>query len=325
MRKITKEPRKVKGRDIIFLTNGGIGDQVAFKPVVAYVMENYLKDDTISVVSDYDWIWKDLVHYTYTTKKPCPAMETSVIVEIYPINKPSVVDYQASHSTTFASINMIRRELPLKYRQPHITLKEKHFEKLKGLPFDNLFVFHPGTTWTSRTLPPEVWQGWIDTVKDMGYKTAIIGKNMTLAAHDDKFNMLKGAWELNADYNFIDKLDPLETCALLSKSFALVTNDSGPLHMAGCFNNYIFAFCSTRLPEYIFTWRGPEYSQYWKACHLEKDELFYGIYDFDPFIQTGTDTAIGNEKELERVTPSREEFREKVLKLIQVGTGTDIL
>lgn len=321
-----KEPRKVKGRDIIFLTNGGIGDQIAFKPVINYVMENYLSGDTISIVSDYDWIWKDLVHYTYTTKKPCPAMQTSSIVEIYPVNKPSHVDYQASHSTTFASINMIRRELPLKYRQPKIKLEPKHFKKFKGLPFEKLFLFHPGTTWSSRTLSPETWQGWIDEIRDLGYKVALIGKNMTLSAHDEKFNMYKGAYtELECDYNFVDKLEPLETMALISKSFALVSNDSGPLHMAGCFNNYIFAFCSTRLPEYIFTWRGPEYSQYWKACHLEKDELFYGIYDFDPFIQTGTDTAIGNEKELERVTPSREEFREKVLKLIQVGTGTDIL
>lgn len=276
-------------------------------------MKFYLNEDTVSIVSDYDWLWKDLVHYTYTTKKPCPAMETSIILEIYPVNKPSTVDYQASHSTTFASINMMRREIPLKYRQPHITLKNKDFNKFKDLPFENLFVFHPGTTWSSRTLAPETWQGWIDEVRKLGYKVALIGKNMTLSAHDEKYNMYKGAYEhLEADFNFIDKLEPIETMALLSKAFAFVGNDSGPLHMAGCFDNFIFAFCSTRIPEYLFTWRGPDYSQYWKAAHLEKDELFYGIYDFNPFIQTGTDTAIGNEKELDRVTPSNEEFIEIV-------------
>lgn len=313
-----KPPRDVIGQDIIFLVSGGIGDQIAFKPVVKYVKEMYLKGDTLSIVSDYPWIWEDLVKYIYTTKSPCPAMNTSKIIEIYPINKPSAVDYQASHSTTFAAINMIRRELPLKYRQPRITLKKKNFSKFKGLPYENLFVFHPGLTWTSRTLSLEVWQGWINTIKDMGYKVALIGKNMTLSAYNDKFNMYKGAHnDLNADYNFIDKLDAVETCALLSKSLAIVTNDSGPLHMAGMFDNFIFAFCSTRIPEYLFTWRGPEYSQYWKAAHLEKDELFYNDYDFNPFIQTGTDTAIGNPESLLKVAPSNDEFKEIIIKTLE--------
>jgi len=312
-----KDPRKVKGNDIIFLVSGGIGDQIAFKSVVAYVKKNYLKNDTISIVSDYDWLWKDLVDYTYTTKNPCPAMTTSRIIEIYPINKISNVDYQASHSTTFASINMIRRELPLKDRQPHITLHKKDFKKFKGIDYNNLFVFHPGLTWTSRTLPIEIWQGWVDVIRDMGYKVAVIGKNMTIAAYNNKFNMYKGAYtDIKADYNFIDKLEPLETCALLSKSLAIVTNDSGPLHMAGMFDNFIFAFCSTRIPEYLFTWRGPQYSQYWKAAHLEKDELFYYDYDFNPFIQTGTDTAIGNIESLLKVAPSNEEFKDIIIKTL---------
>lgn len=307
--------RNIKGRDIVFLTNGGIGDQIAFKPVIRYIMDFYISGDTISVVSEYDWIWKDQVHYTYTTDNPCLITENSTIVEIYPINKPSVVDYQASHSTTFCSINMIRREIPIEYRQPKITLKKEHFKKFKNIDFNNTFLFHAGTTWPSRTLPKEIWQGWIDEIRNLGYKVALIGKNIKVLIENKYAD--KGAYELDADYNFVDKLEPLETCALISKCFALVTNDSGPIHMAGAFNNFIFGFFSTKIPEYIFTWRGPEYSQYWKATSLEKNELFYTIYDFDPFIQTGTDTEIGNEIELLKVIPTRKEFKDKIINTIK--------
>jgi len=313
-------PRNVKGRDIIFLCNGGIGDQLNQLPVIQYCRKNYLSEDTLSIVSDYEWIWEDSVDYVYTTKKPCPAMETSRIVELYPVNKPSSVDYQASHHTTFTSINLIRREIPLKDRQPKITLKEEYFDKLPtDIDYDNLFLFHPALTWTSRTLPREVWQRWINIVRDLGFKVALIGKNMQVAcAYNEQFNASKGAYsDLDADYNFIDQLEAKETMALISKAKAIVTADGGPLHMAMCFNNFVFAFCSTRIPEYLFQWRGEEYSQYYKAAHLETDELFYHEYGFDPFIQTGTDTAYGSEEMLARITPTDEQFRKVILETLE--------
>jgi len=306
--------RDVKGQDIIFLVSGGIGDQIAFQPVIKYAIDKYLSEDTISVVSDYDWIWQDITKHVYTKDNPCPATNTSKIIDVYPINKPSSVDYQASHSTTFCSINLMRREIPLKFRQPNIEIKPEYFKNIpEDMPYDKLFVFHPGKTWDSRTISIEVWQSWIDKVSEMGYKTALIGKDMDVTIEGDN-KVKKSAYsELKADYNFINKLKPLETCALLSKSFALVTNDSGPLHMAGCYDNFIFAFCSTRIPEYLFTWRGKEYSQYYKAAHLEKDELFYSVYDFNPFIQTGTDTAVGHPDQMKEVIPTVEEF-EKIIR-----------
>lgn len=279
---------------------------------------NYLKGDTISVVSDYDWLWDDLVNYTYTTKVPCMAMDSSIIIEIYPVKKVSNVDYQASHSTTFASINMLRRELPLKDRQPKIKLNPSDFKKLPDIDYDNLFLFHPALTWTSRTLPKEVYQRWINIVRELGYKVALIGKNMQIAcAYNEQFNASKGAYsDLDCDYNFIDQLEPKETMALISKAKALVTADGGPLHMAGCFDNFIFAFCSTRIPEYLFTWRGPDYSQYYKAAKLETDEPFYKEYDFNPFVQTGCDTAFGSEEMLRRITPSDEEFKKIIVETL---------
>lgn len=65
-----KPPRDVIGQDIIFLVSGGIGDQIAFKPVVKYVKEMYLKGDTLSIVSDYPWILKRIWIIFFQKTKP---------------------------------------------------------------------------------------------------------------------------------------------------------------------------------------------------------------------------------------------------------------
>jgi ADP-heptose:LPS heptosyltransferase len=85
-------------------------------------------------------------------------------------------------------------------------------------------VLHPARGDLNRTWSAQRWTELAQRLGDHGYPVALIG------ASDPQ----KGAFSLPGvrAANLIGQLDPLETVGLLRRSAALITTDSGPLHLA---------------------------------------------------------------------------------------------
>jgi ADP-heptose:LPS heptosyltransferase len=85
-------------------------------------------------------------------------------------------------------------------------------------------VLHPAKGDPNRTWPAARWTELAGRLADLGHSLVLIG------ARDGQ----KGAFDLpdTPAVNLIGQLDPLETVALLRRSTALITTDSGALHLA---------------------------------------------------------------------------------------------
>lgn len=314
---LLKRLQNLKGRDIVILSSGGVGDQVDFEPVVRFLLETSCKNDLIRIVTAYGEIYKHLNVETYDTQNPCLAIETTLVLEPYPVGKITPMDYQSSHFTDFASVNLLRRTLPLEYKRPKFPLAQSSVNKIEKLipSFDKLVVIHPGKTWQSRTIPSHIWQSYLDALKSAGYKTCLIGKNFdVITIEGPQHKIFKGAVKLQADYDLIDKLSFYDSCALLAKAPIMISNDSAPMHMAFAYDNWIGCIATARHPDYLFSWRNKQ--QYWQAEALEEHQIYLNEYVYDPLIQTGKDTASLAEEIVLKACPSAEKIVNFVRKAI---------
>ena len=60
--------------------------------------------------------------------------------------------------------------------------------------------------------------------------------------------------------------------ALVSQARVLVSNDSGPVQVAGAFDGWVGAIATLRRPEYVLPWRNG--SQFWRAANLQRQAMY---------------------------------------------------
>jgi ADP-heptose:LPS heptosyltransferase len=126
----------------------------------------------------------------------------------------------------------------------------------------DFLVFHVTESWPSRTWAPEKWQRLVDLVKqNTDFKIVIVGKSHLESTYNG--DMKKGIIDLdNIDYNYCDDADvdssqgkmsesrPLsELWHIINNSFALISFDSGPIHLAGTTDTDIIEIGSNIRPE----------------------------------------------------------------------------
>ena len=140
-------------------------------------------------------------------------------------------------------------------------LPDDQTEDSKKITKDFL-VFHITESWPSRTWDREKWQRLVDLVKqNTDFKIVTVGKShLESTYHGD---MKKGIIDLdNIDYNYCDDADvdssqgkmsesrPLsELWHIINNSFALISFDSGPIHLAGTTDTDIIEIGSNIRPE----------------------------------------------------------------------------
>jgi ADP-heptose:LPS heptosyltransferase len=126
----------------------------------------------------------------------------------------------------------------------------------------DFLVFHITESWPSRTWDPKKWQRLVDLVKqNTDFKIVTVGKShLESTYHGD---MKKGIIDLdNIDHNYCDDADvdssqgkmsesrPLsELWHIINNSFALISFDSGPIHLAGTTDINIIEIGSNIRPE----------------------------------------------------------------------------
>lgn len=130
----------------------------------------------------------------------------------------------------------------------------------------NHVVLHITDNWPNRTWPKGNWQRLVDLIKEhTDLEVVTIGKSHTEVTFVG--NMKKNVPKLqNIDLDFCDdtvggqeqqsKYRPIsELWHVLNNSFGLVSFDSGPIHLAGTTDSWIFQIGASIRPEKTAPWR----------------------------------------------------------------------
>ncbi len=105
------------------------------------------------------------------------------------------------------------------------------YEPIKELP-ENYIAIHPVKTWPSRTWEQSRWQEFINIMNSNNIPVVAIGKKSqeigTYNTQKPTFNV-----EIENGLNLLNKASIHQTWHILNKATAIVTMDSGILHLAG--------------------------------------------------------------------------------------------
>jgi ADP-heptose:LPS heptosyltransferase len=132
------------------------------------------------------------------------------------------------------------------YYQP----TEKAINKING----EYIVIHPVSSWPNRTWNEENWIKLSEGATMMGYKVVAIGKD---SSETGFFNVQKPVHNMETDsiINLMNKTSISETWHLINNAKAIITMDSGILHLAGTTNTQIIEIGSAINPEFRTPYR----------------------------------------------------------------------
>jgi hypothetical protein len=275
-------------RNLVFYMCGGLGDQLAAEPVVRYVMNSMYKDTKVNytIISDWPRLFKHLEvpcmersEYEATVPndgdhpikvmKTIPSEDESVIWKIW----PNVL----SHMTDYAAVCTIHKTIPDKDKDIHLKASLEGVMEIAEIihsPLEQeMILVHPGRGWASKTFPKVWWDTVIQGLVSSGKQVGVIGKHI-----DEK----QGYVDVDIPEGVIDFRDlySLEgLIALLATSKVLVSNDSGPVHIAGAFDNYIVLIATCKHPDHVLPYR--KGSKYHKAYAFMK-KLTIDEWDYNP-------------------------------------------
>ena len=120
------------------------------------------------------------------------------------------------------------------------------------IPEGKYVVLNPSITWESRTWSQDKWEDLIDKILGIGLKVVIDGKDVSYG-EDDK----KSFFNINNPnvINTGNKLNLSQIWHMINNSFAIVTMDSGLLHLAGTTDTNIIELGSAINPYYRSPYR----------------------------------------------------------------------
>lgn len=114
------------------------------------------------------------------------------------------------------------------------------------LPEGQYIVLNPSITWKSRTWDIKKWNELIEMIVELGIKVVIDGKDISYGDDTKTFHRIKNENVINTQ----NKLNLSELWHLIQNSLAVVTMDSGFLHMAGTTDANIIELGSAINPYY---------------------------------------------------------------------------
>ena len=290
-------------KNIAFIVEGGMGDQIAAEPAVRYGIEFVYKGENIIIISDWPELFTHLgVPVYYKTDK---IKEFGKYHQRHTLNSPDHISWEFMshplvHCVDFASLQALRCTLPLEKKTPKLPLSPDAIrtlsDKLEGKEIDVLL--HPGRGWPSKTFPADVWQSYADVLTMQGYKVGIIGKRISKE---------QGVVEIDTSkcIDLVDKLTISELIALIAHTKVLITNDSSPVHIAGAFDNWIGLIATCKHPEYILHYR--KGSQTYMAQALERQPMYFD-YEQQPSLIDGATIDKVTEERLRESLPTIEDI-----------------
>jgi ADP-heptose:LPS heptosyltransferase len=162
---------------------------------------------------------------------------------------------------------------------------EKAINKIEG----EYIVIHPVSSWPNRTWDENNWIKLSEGATMMGYKVVAIGKD---SSETGFFNVQKPVHNMETDsvINLMNKTSISETWHLINNAKAIITMDSGILHLAGTTNTQIIEIGSAIDPEFRTPYRHG--TQGWKhkyvrgTCSLHCSSRMKYALDYWPTIDS---------------------------------------
>lgn len=278
-------------RKLCITVGGGLGDQVCAEPVLRYMKEKWFRDDDIAVMTQYPPLFSHLPVIAYD--QPVQFPEARSTVSTHPQSSPArdpydqIACFHRVHPLDYIALRLLRRTLPLAHKQiklvPGASAEQRAktlLEDLAGPEFKSRVVLlHPGRAWQAKTLPSGVWQCYIDQLTQASFLPVLIGQDFVSAQGEERGTVgdLDGA-----ALDLRNRLSLQESMAVIALAPALITNDSGPLHIAGAFENWIGVIATVKDPSYILPFRRG--SQAFRARALERYKAYEVDFDFDPLV-----------------------------------------
>jgi hypothetical protein len=245
---------------LITATGGGLGDTICAEPTIRYFIE------------EFKWNFPDVVKVSVLTRFPelfrhlesdldnlFKVGECDLDPRKYNVLATAVgendflwefINMGFMHCLDAPSMCSMGRQLPVKYRELCLIPRIKdeatvnHFLHKAGLTDQEKIVVHPGKTWPSRTLPADYWNKVTIGLIQNGFTPILIGAKCENGNSTVEVNP-EGCLDLR------NRLELMETVALLQMADVVLTNDSAPLHMAASGESWIGFFGTARHPDFI--------------------------------------------------------------------------
>ena len=269
---------KLRRNIAIIVGNSRLGDAVCTEPIVRHMISKCPNDNFI-ISTDHPGIFKHLEDkqvsivpldgIPYERDTPIMHFNTGVL-ESNKLKHYLTCDYM--HMIDFLSLICLRKTLSDKDKQIKLSVSAKGISEVldaaKGSNPSELILIHPGRGWTSKTFPKEYWNEIISLLIKNGKKIGLIGADV-----HPKDSVQQGTVEIDSEkcVDFRNLLGTDGLIALISMSPLLITNDSGPLHVAGGFDNQLIVIPTCKHPDLILPWRNG--SKYYKTKALYKKIL----------------------------------------------------
>jgi len=154
--------------------------------------------------------------------------------------------------------------------QQHEMEMDLYIEKERELPVKDYVIIHPTHTWASRTWETEKWQELIDRLNSRGIPVVAVGRDSKEVGF---FNTDKPVMDIDIKLgvNLLNDPDndPAELRWMMNhRARAVVTMDSGMLHVAGTTDVNIIQLGSSIDNKLRAPYRGPEVSQDYKYFYV---------------------------------------------------------
>lgn len=250
-------------RHLLVWCGGGMGDQVDSEPVLRYIKEKAYPGSEIRVVTDWPRLFRHLgdSNFVIGRKETIGLQPDTPYYKMETLPGPEksemwrMVAHTMCHSTDFSSMSCLRRILPAEEKQIKLEVDPDDVNRLidlTGLGEGELLksvIIHAGRNWPSKTFPREWWQSIIDELCARKIRTILVGKEVS----EEQGYVDIEPRDTSVDLR--DKTDVGLLLAVISKCGVCLSNDSGPIHIAGAFDNFIVAIPSCKHPEHILPFR----------------------------------------------------------------------
>jgi ADP-heptose:LPS heptosyltransferase len=174
--------------------------------------------------------------------------------------KPQV-DYYANSIIDTCSLIALNERLLDQDKWLEVPIMEKDYDSLKEKIHDSTLdlgkavVIHPSVTWPTRTWPSERWQDLTNMLLKTGFPVIAVGSTLPVIERRNQLQAISMHTCPRGAIDLIDRLFMLETIALLNQCKAVITVDSGLLHMALCTPIDIVGMFTIVHPQFRLAWR----------------------------------------------------------------------
>lgn len=238
--------------NLMFVMSGGIGDQVCAEPVVRYALDMF-PDKKITILTHVPEIFQHLpVAVVRNDQKSISTLDMQKYWQVETcVNERSMLSdflcMSMIHCIDLPALAAFQRQLPRKYKHVTLMATKDQQENAERVAHDKpQYIIHAGKTWESRTVPESYWREVIQKMNDIGLRPCLIGgsvvnKNTTVDIDLTGLDVI----------DVRDRLSLMETCYLLQQADVVLTNDSGPYHLAASGSARIGVFSTGRPFHYI--------------------------------------------------------------------------